>query len=181
MKDKKNIVIIILLLIIFFGSGYFFGNTNSKEKAPSTKGTSSTVSESTQNTTSSIRESSTSNSSFKDVEANKSTDDISINKQSQPSKSDIAFEKMMTLQGKWAVWQSDNNFTIHEDGSWTNKPAGPGGDRVMNVKVVDYDETTNTLNLVIEDDYTQIHIQNDKKIIMESGKNGGSSTFILIE
>ena len=87
----------------------------------------------------------------------------------------------VNIERQMAVWQSDNNFTIHDDGSWTTRSVGPSGDQPIDVEVINYDETTSTLNLVTNDKYTQIHIQNDKEIIVDLGESGGSSTFILIE
>lgn len=177
MKDKKNIVIAILSGIIILGLGYMLGKKNTNTETSITSTTTSSTRHEYSSATTSI---STESTSFHDVEKTEITSDSLVTVQ-EPTDQEIAFDKMVSLQGTWAVWQSDNNFTIHPDGTWTNRPAGPGGDRIMNVEAIDYDESTNTLNVSIDNDLTQIHIQNEKELFIEFGTDGSSSKFILIE
>ena len=177
MKDKKNIVIAILSGIIILGLGYMLGKKNTNSYTLFTSTTTSSTRHEYSSTTTSI---STESTSFHDVEKTEITSDSLVPIQDKTAE-EIAFDKMASLKGTWAVWQSDNNFTIHEDSTWTTRQHGPGGDRTLDVEVVDYDEYSNTLNIILEGTYTQIRIINEKEIILDSGENGGTSKFILIE
>lgn len=180
MKDKKNIIIAVLSGIIILGVGYTLGTKNSNKETADTSSMTTFSTRHEYSSTSTTSSNGSDSTSFHDVEKTEITSDSLITVQ-ELTDEEIAFDKMVSLQGTWAVWQSDNNFTIHPDGTWTNRPAGPGGDRIMNVEAIDYDESTNTLNVSIDNDLTQIHIQNEKELFIEFGKDGSSSKFILIE
>lgn len=170
MSDKKSGIIVVLLIIIAFGGGYFLGVSNKKEQQI-------------------LEEVKTLNSSNKDEKNTKKTlattkeetiKDSSTEETKEIDDKQVAYDKMLSLKGTWAVWQTDNNFTIHEDGTWTTRPVGPGGDRNIPVEVHSYDEESNTIYLDTDGRPTELTIISDTEILIDSGK-GQSSTFVFIE
>ncbi|MFY8331214.1 hypothetical protein [Vagococcus carniphilus] len=170
MSDKKSGIIVVLLIIIAFGAGYFLGVSNKKE----------------QQILEEVKTLNSSNKDEKDVKKTVSTTEEETIKDSSTEETkefdnkQVAYDKMLSLKGTWAVWQTDNNFTIHEDGTWTTRPVGPGGDRNIPVEVHSYDEETNTIYLDTDGRTTELTIISDTEIIIDSGK-GQSSTFVFIE
>ncbi|MEG0255434.1 MAG: hypothetical protein RR554_05350 [Vagococcus sp.] len=167
MKDKKNWIIALLVLIIIFGSGYFLGNSKNKKEQinlvvndSSTKISTVSSSESTSTTINSMVDTS-----------------IQESESSKPNEQE-AFERMASLQGQWVVWQSDNNFTIHEDGTWTTRTVGPGGNRSISVEIHSYDKELDTLYVNIDGRETEIQIVDENTLILDSNSGGGTSKFI---
>lgn len=166
MKDKKNWVIALLSLIIVFGAGYFWGNSKNKNEQ---------VNLVISNSSTEISTNSSSESTSTTISA---TIETSV-KESEPR--DEAFERMVSLQGKWVVWQSDNNFTIHEDGTWTTRTVGPGGERNIPVEIYSYDKASDTLYVNTDGRETKIQIIDENTLILDSNSGGGTSKFVRYE
>lgn len=165
MKDKRDIVIVILVVIIFAGGGYFLGTQN-REKSDTTKERSSFSSTLNSSILSSIKETAVStNVSSITYESQHSEDSM--------SQKDIALNKMISLQGKWAVPATDSFLMIHEDGSWSATTAGLSEPRQLDVKIDSYNAMSDTLYITIGGEAAQIHVITNEKMIIDY--NDGTS------
>lgn len=165
MKDKRDIVIVILVVIIFAGGGYFLGTQN-RVKSETTKERSSFSSTLNSSTLSSTKETAVStNVSSITYESQYSEDSV--------SQKDIALNKMISLQGKWAVPSTDSFLMIHEDGSWSATTVGLSEPRQLDVQIDSYNAMSDTLYVTIGGDAAQIHVITNEKIIIDY--NDGTS------
>lgn len=165
MRDKRDIIIVILVIVLFAGGGYILGTKNI-EKNESTKESSTFSSVSKSSTVSSTKEPDISSStSSVTVESQKSEDSL--------SPKDIALNKMISLQGKWAVPSTDSFLMIHEDGSWSATTVGMSEPRQLDVQIDSYNAMSDTLYVTIGGDAAQIHIITNEKIVVDY--NDGTS------
>lgn len=175
MRDKRDIIIVILIVVIFAGGGYFLGvkNRNNRDmghaessttKKDVTSTTSTKKSESTTSSTSSIYESSTQTQS------------------TEPSLSqeEIAFNKMVSLQGKWGVPSTDSFLMIHEDGSWSATTVGLSEPRQLDVQIDSYNAMSDTLYITIGGEAAQIHVITKDHIIIDYNDGTPPTDYILV-
>lgn len=173
MRDKRDIIIVILIVVIFAGGGYFLGTQNkAKNASPHVSSTTSSMKTSVSSTTKQL-ESSTQTSIKESTKESQRTEP-------SLSQEEIAFNKMVSLQGKWGVPQSGSMFTIHEDGTWSTLPVGPGDVRVMDVQVDSYNAMTDTLYVSIDGEAAQIHIITKEHIIIDYNDGTPPTDYIYV-
>lgn len=173
MRDKRDIMIVILVIIIFAGGGYFLGTKNRiKNDSKQVNSTSSSVKS---NESSSIKlVESTTQTSTKDMTEETQKTDPSL------SQEEIAFNKMVSLQGKWGVPQSGRMFTIHEDGTWSSMTVGVSEPRIINVTAESYNAMTDTLYVSIDGESAQIHIITKEHIIIDYNDGTPPVDYVLV-
>lgn len=170
MKDKKNVIIAILTGIIILGFGYILGsNTGSNKK---------TSKEITQSSSTYTTSEPSNFSSTKEVERTASTLVDEVESNQQLSEEEIAFDKFVSLEGRWGVPQSGNMFTITSNGKWIESSVGRD-DMEINISFNRYDQYTNTIFLIREGYGTKIQINNDSEIIVDYGE-GEVNTYIKL-
>ncbi|UUV99363.1 hypothetical protein [Vagococcus luciliae] len=166
MKDKRDLIIVILVVIIFAGGGYFLGTQNKlKNDSPQFDSTTSSMETIISSTTKQL-ESSTQTSIKESTKESQSTEP-------SLSQEDIALNKMISLQGKWAVPSTDSFLMIHEDGSWSATTVGLSEPRQLDVQIDSYNAMSDTLYVTIGGDAAQIHVITNEKIIIDY--NDGTS------